>query len=160
MTFLVLGIALFFGIHAVGSLGLRPAAVGALGEGPWKGLYSLVSFVGLGLIAWGYGIARTSPTVVWLPPMGLRHLVLLLMVPVFPMLLAAYLPGRIQSTLKHPMLAATKLWAVCHLLANGMLADVLLFGTTLAWAVMVRISLGRRQPRPIAMAPAGAEHAR
>ena len=88
MTFLVLGIALFFGIHAVGSLGLRPAAVGALGEGPWKGLYSLVSFIGLGLIAWGYGMARTSPTVVWLPPMGLRHLVLLLMVPVFPMLLA------------------------------------------------------------------------
>ena len=131
------------------------SAVARLGEGPWKGLYSLVAIIGLVLIVFGYGAARANPTIVWLPPTGLRHLVLLLMVPVFPLFFAAYLPGRIQRTLKHPMLVGTKLWALCHLLANGMLADLLLFGSVLAWAVAVRISLARRAPRAIAMAPEG-----
>ncbi|HRW67127.1 MAG TPA: NnrU family protein, partial [Candidatus Competibacter sp.] len=118
-------------------------------EGPWQAAYSLVALIGFGLIVWGYGLARHDPVVLYWSPTWLRHLALLLLVPVFPLLLAAYLPGRIQTTAKHPMLAAIKLWAVAHLLANGMLADVLLFGTFLVWAVVDRISLKRRAPRPV-----------
>ena len=112
--------------------------------------------VGLALIVLGYGLARQQPTLLYAPPAGLRHLALLLMVPVFPLLLAAYLPGRIQRAAKHPMLAAVKLWALAHLLANGSLADVLLFGGFLAWAVADRISLKRRPPHAVPGAPAGA----
>ena len=82
--------------------------------------------------------------VLYKPPFWLRHLVTLLMLPVFPLLLAAYLPGRIKAAVKHPMLTATKAWALSHLLVNGMLADVLLFGGFLAWAVLDRISAGKR----------------
>ncbi len=87
------------------------------------------------------------------PPVWLRYLAFLLLLPVFPLLLAAYLPGRIKAAVKHPMVLAVKLWAVAHLLANGMLADVLLFGGFLAWAVAERISMKRRTPRPIPGAP-------
>ena len=103
---------------------------------------------------WGYGLARQAPVVIYVPPSWLRHLSMLLLVFVFPLLLAAYLPGRIQRVTRHPMLVATKLWAVAHLLANGALADVLLFGAFLAWAVADRISLSRREPRPVPAAPA------
>ena len=84
----------------------------------------------------------------------MRHITLLLMVPVFPLLLAAYLPGRIKTAMKHPMLAAVKIWALAHLLANGSLADVVLFGTFLVWAIADRISLKRRAQQ-IATAPPG-----
>ena len=154
MLFLVLGLLLFLGIHTTAILGLREPAVARLGEGPWKGLYSLISFVGLGLIVWGYGQARMDPTFLWIPPRGVKHLALALMLPVFPMLFAAYLPGRIQTRLKHPMLAGVKLWALAHLVANGTVADLLLFGGVLAWAVADRISLKRRPVvREIPMAP-------
>ena len=96
------------------------------------------------LIVVGYGLARREPVVLYSPPTALRHLSLLLMVPVFPLLFAAYLPGRIRNAARHPMLLATKLWAAGHLLANGTLADVLLFGGFLAWAVADRISVKRR----------------
>ena len=89
-------------------------------------------------------MARREPVVLYTPPAALRHLALLLMLPVFPLLFAAYLPGRIRAAAKHPMLLAVKLWAVAHLLANGTLADVLLFGGFLAWAVADRISVKRR----------------
>ena len=111
---------------------------------PWKGLYSIASGVGLALIVVGYGIARREPVVLYTPPAGLRHLALVVMLPVFPLFLAAYLPGRIRSAAKHPMLVAVKLWAVAHLLANGTLADVVLFGSFLAWAIADRISVKRR----------------
>lgn len=155
MVVMAVGIALFLGIHSTSIVGVRDPVVARIGEGPWKGLYSLVAAVGLGMMVWGYGLARMDPTVLWLPPRGLRHLVVLLMVPVFPLLFAAYLPGRIRTATKHPMLVATKPWAVSHLLANGMLADVLLFGGVLAWAVVDRISLKRRVPRAVPAAPAG-----
>jgi len=115
-----------------------------LGEGPWKGLYSAVSAAGFVLIVIGFGLARQHPEVLYTPPGWLRHLALLLLVPVFPLLFAVYLPGRIKSAAKHPMLLATKLWALAHLLANGTAADVLLFGGFLAWAVADRISVKRR----------------
>lgn len=107
-------------------------------------MYSLVSLAGLLLLIHGYGLARQAPVVLYAPPIALRHLALLLMLPVFPLLIAAYLPGRIQRAARHPMLLAVKLWATAHLLANGTLADVLLFGGFLAWAVADRIAVKRR----------------
>lgn len=156
MTLLVLGLVIFFGIHSVSIV--APAwrdRRAARNEGAWKGGYSVVAAVGLGLIVWGYGMARQMPVVLYTPPAGLRHLALLLMVPVFPLLFAAYLPGRIRTAARHPMLVAVKLWALAHLLANGTAADVLLFGSFLGWAVVDRISLKRRPVRSVPAAPAG-----
>ncbi len=146
MSWLIAGLVLFLGVHSVSiaSPPGRQALALRLGEGAYKGLYSLVALAGLGLIVWGYGLARQAPVVLYVPPTGLRHLALLLMLPVFVLLFAAYLPGRIQRAAKHPMLLAVKLWALAHLLANGTLADVLLFGGFLAWAVADRISVKRR----------------
>jgi uncharacterized membrane protein len=110
--------------------------------------------VGFALLCYGFGLARRSPVVLYVPPYWLRHVTFLFMLPVFPLLFAAYLPGRIRTATKHPMLAAVKFWAFAHLLANGMLADVLLFGGFLAWAVLDRISLKRR-PQTIVTAPPG-----
>lgn len=156
MTWLVLGLVLFLGIHSIAIVapGWRDAQLARMGEGPWKGMYSLISIVGFVLLVVGYGIARQSPVVLYQPPVWTRHLAMLLMLPVFPLLFAVYLPGRIKAAAKHPMLAATKFWALAHLLANGTLADVLLFGGFLAWAVADRISLKRRPARATPAAPA------
>ncbi|WP_129776852.1 NnrU family protein [Peristeroidobacter soli] len=146
MLYLILGLVIFLGVHSleIFSPTLRSAAVARLGEKPYKGIYSLLSIIGFVLLIWGYGLARQHPILVYAPPLWMRHLTLLLMLPVFPLLLAAYLPGRIKAAVKHPMLAAVKMWAFAHLLANGMLADVLLFGGFLLWAVADRISVKRR----------------
>ena len=146
MVLLILGLVLFLGIHSVSivSASGRNRLVQQLGEVPWKGLYSLVSLAGFALIVIGYGAAREAPVLLYTLPNGFRHLAALLMVPVFVLLFAAYLPGRIQRAAKHPMLLAVKLWALAHLLANGTLADVLLFGGFLAWAVVDRISVKKR----------------
>ncbi len=147
MTWLILGLVIFLGVHSVSIA--APAArdrwLAQMGESGWKGLYSLLSVVGLALIVWGYGQARFDPVYLYTAPTGLRHLSALLMLPVFPLLLAPYLPGRIKTLTRHPMLVATKLWALAHLLANGTLADVLLFGGFLVWAVADRISVKRRE---------------
>jgi uncharacterized membrane protein len=156
MTLLILGLALFLGVHSVSIVApaWRDAMQSRVGEGPWKGLYSLVSIAGFALIVVGYGMARQSPVVLYAPPTWLRHVALLLLLPVFPLLLAAYLPGRIKTAAKHPMLLSVKLWAAAHLLANGNAADVLLFGGFLAWAVADRISFKHRAQRPLPGAPA------
>jgi uncharacterized membrane protein len=120
-----------------------------LGEPRWQGLYSLVALAGFILILWGYGLARADPTVVYTPPPGMRHLTWLLMVPVFPLLIATYAPGRIRAITQHPMLLATLIWAVAHLLANGNLADLLLFGSFLIWAAADRLSMNHRVQRPL-----------
>lgn len=155
MLILILGLIIFLGVHSLSIVNepARNRLVASIGEGPFKGLFSLASAVGLALIVWGYGQARMEPTLIYAPPGWLRHLALLLLVPVFPLLLATYFPGRISRTLKHPMLVALKLWAVAHLLANGMLHDVLLFGSFLAWAVVDRISLKRRTGHPVPALP-------
>lgn len=155
MIYLVLGLVLFLGMHSVEifSRSLRANAIARMGERPWKGLYTLISIVGFILIVWGYGQARQEPVLLYAPPVWMRHLSALIMLPVFPLLLAAYMPGRIKTALKHPMLASVKFWALAHLLANGMLADVVLFGSFLAWAVADRISFKRRVARPIQTAP-------
>lgn len=155
MTYLLAGLVVFLGAHSISIVApaWRDGMVARLGEQPWKGLVGLVSIAGFVLLAWGYGQARLDPVVLYVPPTWLRHLSLLLLVPVFPLLLAAYLPGRIKASMKHPMLVAVKLWALAHLLANGTAADVLLFGAFLAWAVVDRISVGRRPLRPVRGAP-------
>jgi len=156
MAWLLIGLVLFLGFHSV-SIVARPwrnAQVAQRGERTWKGLYTAVSLIGFVLIVYGYGVARQSPVVLYTPPSWTRHLALLLMLPVFPLLFASYLPGRIKAAAKHPMLLATKLWAVAHLLANGTLADVLLFGGFLAWAVADRVAVKRRPMPAAAVEPA------
>ena len=158
MLLLVLGLLVFLGVHSASIVapGWRDAQVAQRGEGVWKGAYSLLSLVGFVLIVVGYGQARLDPVLLWQPPAGMRHAALLLMLPVFPLLLAAYLPGRIKTATKHPMLVAVKLWALAHLLANGGAHDLLLFGGFLAWAVVDRISVKRRaNPHAVPGAPAG-----
>jgi len=161
MLVLILGLVIFLGVHSVSIVApeWRTATVARLGERPWKWLYSLASAAGLALIVVGDGLARRDPVVLYAPPAALRHLALVVMLPVFPLLFAAYLPGRIRAAAKHPFLLAVKLWALAHLLANGMLADVLLFGAFLAWAVADRISVKRRpaaQTHEVPAAPPGA----
>ena len=157
MQWLIAGLVLFVGVHSLAIV--APAArdrwATRLGAGRWQMLYALIALAGFVLLVHGYGLARQDPVVLYAPPPWARHLALLLMLPVFPLLLAAYLPGRIQSALKHPMLAATKAWALAHLIANGTLAAVVLFGSLLVWAVADRISLKRRVPRAIRTAPPG-----
>ena len=156
MIVFIVGLFLFLGIHSASIVapGWRNAQAARRGEGAWKGIYSIVSAAGLVLLVVGYGMARREPVVLYTPPVALRHLALLIMVPVFPLLFAAYLPGRIRSTAKHPLLLATKLWATAHLLANGTLVDVLLFGGFLVWAVADRISVKRRSVAEAHDAPA------
>jgi uncharacterized membrane protein len=156
MSKLLLGLFLFFAAHSVSIINdpWRERMVAKYGAGPWKGLYALVSVVGFALIVWGYGLARHAPAMLYMPPMWLRPVAMLILVPVFPLLLSAYFPGRIQKVAKHPMLVATKLWAFGHLLANGTLASSLLFGAFLAWAILDRISMKDRAQRRIPSAPA------
>ena len=150
MVWLILGLLLFLGVHSVSIVSPvgRNRMVQRMGEKAYKGLYTLLSVAGLVLIVWGYGQARQAPVALYAMPGGMRHLAALLMLPVFVLLLAANLPGRIQTATRHPMLLAVKLWALAHLLAQsvtgGTLADVLVFGGFLVWAVADRISLKRR----------------
>ncbi|VUD40457.1 hypothetical protein TDB9533_00244 [Thalassocella blandensis] len=146
MVLLLTGIILFFGIHSLAIVAnpLRLRLKAKLGELPWKAIYSLVAIIGFALMIKGYAVARMDPYILYQPPGWTRHITFLLMLPVFPLALAAYFPGNIQSKLKHPMLIATKTWAFSHLLANGTLADVLLFGCFLIWAVCDLISLKKR----------------
>ena len=146
----VAGIVLFFGIHsvAIAAPAWRDDMVRRLGVVPWKAIYGVVALVGIVLLVKGYGDIRWASSVVYSPPAWMRHVGMLLLVPVFPLLLAAYLPGRIQSTARHPMLLAVKIWALSHLLMNGRVADLVLFGAFLAWAVADRIAVKRRTARP------------
>lgn len=154
MLLLVLGLVLFLGVHSV-SIFAEPFRnrLAERSELAWKAGYGIASLVGLVLIVKGYGAARMDPVWLWSPPAFLSHLSALLLLPVFVFFVASYLPGRISDALKHPQLVAVKLWAAAHLLVNGTLADVLLFGSFLAWAVADRISLKRRTPRPLQTAP-------
>jgi uncharacterized membrane protein len=154
MAYLGLGLVLFLGVHSISIVApaWRDRVAARLGNG-WRGFYSLVSIAGFILIIWGYGLARHDSVVLYTPPLWMRYITLVLMLPVFPLFLAPYFPGRIKKAVLHPMLTATGLWAVAHLLAVGLLADVLLFGGFLVWAVADRISYRWRTQRPIAAAP-------
>jgi len=147
MSFLILGLVVFLGAHSVRIIasGWREKQISRLGEMGWKGVYSLISAVGLGLIIWGYGMARTESPMLWTLPIWTRHLAISLTLPAFILLVAAYLPGsHIKAAVGHPMVAGVKLWALAHLLVNGKLAAVILFGAFLIWAVVDFISARRR----------------
>ena len=146
MTYLIAGLLLFLGVHSIAIVApaWRNEMARRLGDAPWKAAYALASVVGFVMLVHGYGVARADPVVLYTTPAWMRHVAALLMLPVFPLLFAVYLPGRIKAAVKHPMLAATKAWALSHLLVNGNLADVLLFGGFLAWAVADRIAVGKR----------------
>jgi uncharacterized membrane protein len=146
VTLLVLGLVIFLGTHSYSmARGSRAGLIALIGEGPYKGLYSLASLAGIVLISIGYGQYRAGSYVpVWDPPVWTRHLALLLVLVAFICFVAAYLPGHIKARLKHPMLAGVKIWALAHLLANGDLGSILLFGFFLAWGVAARISVKRR----------------
>ena len=146
MGLLVFGLIVFLGTHAFSmARQRRHALIGKIGPGPYKGLYSLLSLAGVILISIGYGRYRAEGYIpLWDPPVWTRHLALLLVFVAFVFFVAAYLPGRIKRALKHPMLAGVKVWALAHLLANGDLGSILLFGSFLAWAVAARISVKRR----------------
>jgi uncharacterized membrane protein len=147
MSLLILGLVLFLGTHSVRIVAddWRGARIARLGLMPWKGIYAVISIIGFVLIVWGYGQARGNPTVLYSPPVWTRHIAALLTVPAFILLVAAYIPGtRIKRAVGHPMVAAVKIWAFAHLLSNGTLADVVLFGAFLAWAVADYIAARRR----------------
>ena len=147
MSLLILGLILFLGIHSIRIFadGLRSRQVEKFGLLGWKAIYSIIALLGFVLIIYGYGEARLAPVVVWTPPVWTRHLAALLTIPAFILLVAAYVPGtRIKQKVGQPMVASVKIWAFAHLLANGTLADVLLFGAFLAWAVLDLISANRR----------------
>jgi uncharacterized membrane protein len=147
MTILLAGLLIFLGAHSVRIFAedWRNRTIDRMGANTWKGLYSLVSGVGLALIIWGFGLARQQPVQVWSPPTGMRHLASLLLLVSFVLLAAAYVPGnRIRARLRHPMVLGVKLWALAHLLANGNLAHMSLFGAFLVWAVLdFRAARGR-----------------
>lgn len=148
MLILIAGLVLFLGTHAF-TMAREPRAalIGRIGAGPYRGLYSLVSLIGLVLIVYGFGAYRASGYVpLWDPPVWTRHLALTLMPISFVLLAASQTGGRIRRAVKHPMLAAVKIWAFSHLLANGDLGSVLLFGLFLAYAVVDRIAVKRRAP--------------
>ena len=149
MLVLILGLVIFLGLHSVRIVadGWRAQTIARIGAQPWKGLYSLASIVGFGLIVWGFGLARQQPVQWWSPPLAMRHVAALLTLPAFVLLAAAYVPGNgIKARVHHPMVLAVKVWALAHLLANGNAAHVVLFGAFLVWAVF-NFSAARRRDR-------------
>lgn len=153
---LVAGLVIFLGGHLVSRFtGLRQALVMRFGPNLYRALYSLVALMGFALIIHGFGVYRAAGYIpVWSPPRFLSHLAVLLVWPAFILIAATYLPGLIKAKAKHPMLAGVKLWATAHLLANGDLGSILLFGSFLAWAVFARIALKRAGAETMP-APAG-----
>ena len=143
---MILGLVLFFGVHTLTTQReVRARVIASSGEGGYKIGYSLVSALGLVLIVWGFAHYRaTGMWEIWTPPTALKHLTAALMLPAVILVVASYIRGRIYTTLKHPMLAGVKLWAAAHLLANGDLGSIILFGSFLGWAVFDRISLKHR----------------
>lgn len=158
MTTLIAGLVLFLGAHSVRIFadGWRSAQIARAGAGAWKAIYSIVSLAGFAMIVWGYGQARLAPVDLWFPPAWTRHAAALLTLPAFVLLAAAYVPGtRIKAAVGHPMVAGVKLWAFAHLLSNGRLGDVVLFGAFLAWAIADFIASRRRDRAAGTRYPAG-----
>jgi uncharacterized membrane protein len=147
MWILILGLIAFLGLHSVRVVAepWRARQVAALGASPWKALYSVASLGALALLVWGFSLARASTPVIWSPPHALRYLTALLVLVSFVLLAAAYVPGtRIKAATGHPMTLGIKTWAFAHLLSASTLADILLFGSFLAWSVAVYASARRR----------------
>jgi uncharacterized membrane protein len=146
LSVMILGLALFLGVHTLTTQrDLRARFVVSLGEGGYKACYALVSLAGLVLIVWGFANYRSAGMIdIWHPPAAFKHITEALMLPAVILVVASYIRGGIYTALKHPMLAGVKLWAAAHLLANGDLGSIILFGSFLGWAVFDRISLKHR----------------
>jgi uncharacterized membrane protein len=163
LVVMILGLALFLGVHTLpAQRELRGRAIAAMGEGGYKAVYALVSVLGIVLIAWGFAHYRAAGMIdVWenlVPATALvilKHITVALMLPAVILVAAAFLRGHIYMALKHPMLAGVKLWAAAHLLANGDLGSIILFGSFLGWAVFDRISLKRRSDAGAPSIPVG-----
>ncbi|MBY0239100.1 MAG: NnrU family protein [Burkholderiaceae bacterium] len=158
MAILILGLLIFLGVHSVRIVAepWRTQMRARLGEQQWKGVYSLISLAGFALLIWGYGLARQAPVVLWVPPVGTRHMAALLTLASFVFLAAAKVPNNgIKAKVHHPMLIGVKIWALAHLLANGNLADVVLFGAFLVWAIMDFKAAKQRDRVNGAVYPAG-----
>ena len=152
MAVLILGLVLFLGVHSVRIVadGWRTATIGRIGEKAWKGVYAVASIAGFVLIVVGFGLARRNPVYLWESPMAMRHLAGALMLVAFVLLAATYVPrNAIKAKLHHPMVLAVKVWSLAHLLANGNLADVVLFGSFLVWAIF-SFRAARRRDRAAA----------
>jgi uncharacterized membrane protein len=147
MTYMIIGIILFLGTHSTRMFadGWRSRTIAVIGEKKWKGAYALLSLAGFVLLAWGYGEARLAPTVLYNPPLFTRHIAGLMMLLSFILLAAANVPGNaIKAKVGHPMVAGVKVWAFAHLLANGTLADVVLFGSFLVWSIFNFVASRKR----------------
>jgi uncharacterized membrane protein len=146
LAILIFGLVVFIALHVlVTRREARGALIARIGEGPYKGLFSMTSIVSVVLIGWGFALYRATGWIdVWYPPAWTRHVAVALMLPAVICVIAAYVPGNIKRILKHPMLVGVKFWALAHLIANGDLASIILFGSILAWAVYDRITLKRR----------------
>jgi uncharacterized membrane protein len=158
MGMLILGLVIFLGVHSVRLFAepWRAAQFARLGEHRWKGLYSIVSVIGFVLIVWGYAVARRSAVLLWTPAIGARHLTALLIAIAFILIAAAYVPGnRIKRAVGHPMYAGVALWAIAHLLANGTVNAVILFGAFLVWAAAGFLIWRRRDRDAGVQYPAG-----
>ena len=158
MAILIIGLALFLAVHSVRIVAdpWRSAQIARVGEKPWKLGYTVLSLIGFALLIWGYGLARQDPVVLWNPPVATRHLAALLTLIAFVFLAATYVPrNHIKARFHHPMVLGVKVWAFAHLLANGTLADLLLFGGFLAWAVLSFIAARRRDRLAGTTYPAG-----
>uniref|UniRef100_Q07LA3 NnrUfamily protein n=1 Tax=Rhodopseudomonas palustris (strain BisA53) TaxID=316055 RepID=Q07LA3_RHOP5 len=143
---MILGLALFIGVHGITTQrDLRARLIGIGGEAVYKLIYAILAIGGIGLIAYGFGEYRADGLIqIWHPPVWTKHIAALLMLPATILFVAAYLRGRIYAVVKHPMVTGVKVWALAHLIANGDLGSIILFGSLLAWAVLDRISLKRR----------------
>jgi uncharacterized membrane protein len=157
LTVEIIGLIVFLGAHVFVSMrGEREALIKRMGRGPYLGLFTLVSIVGLVLIGYGFARYRAEGLIpLWYPPAWTRHIVVVLMWPASIAVVAAYIPGDVKRVLKHPMLVGVKLWAFAHLCANGDLGGIILFGSVLAWAVYDRITLKRRADAGGPPIPAG-----
>jgi uncharacterized membrane protein len=146
LAVLILGLVLFIGAHVFVTMRTqREALIRTIGPGAYKGLFAVVAIAGIVLIGWGYGTYRATDWIpIWNPPSWTRHVTVLLMWPASIAFVATYIPGDIKRVLKHPTLVAVKLWAVAHLISNGDLGSIILFGSLLVWAVYDRITLKHR----------------
>ena len=158
MTILILGLVIFLGIHSIRIFAdhWRTAQIARFGEAPWKIGYTLASIIGLGLVIWGFGLARQEPILVWTPPIAMRHIAALLTAISFILIAATYAPANsIKARLHHPMILGVKVWALAHFLANGALADMILFGSFLVWAIFSYKAARQRDRAANTQHPAG-----
>ncbi|KFG95310.1 NnrU [Burkholderia paludis] len=158
MFVLILGLAIFLGVHSIRIVadGWRSATIGRIGEKGWKGAYSVASIAGFVLIVWGYGVAREGATLLWVSPVGVRHLTGMLTAIAFVLIAASYVPGnRIRMLVGHPMVAGVMVWAIAHLLANATLHAVVLFGAFFVWSLVDFVVWRARDRREGVRYPAG-----